>query len=117
MSDTERQEPESCPEGAAGSRGDSLPSSWWNGSFSGFSSRDFSTPWVGGRKVGLTGRGLAIFSIFLEGHLKSQAGEDEVGVPRRKNTREQTHESIQSGKCKDPTPAFEDYAAERSAAV
>lgn len=64
----------------------SLPSSWWNGSFSGFSSRDFSTPWVGGRKVGLTGRGLAIFSIFLEGQLESQAGRDEVVGPPRKNT-------------------------------
>lgn len=65
--------PGGCPGRAAGSRGDCLPSSWWNGSFSGFSSRDFSTPWVGGRKVGLTGRGLAIFSIFREGHLKSQS--------------------------------------------
>lgn len=40
-----------------------LPSSWWKGSFKGFSSRDFRTPWVGGRKVGLIGRGRDIFSI------------------------------------------------------
>lgn len=40
-----------------------LPSAWWKGSFVGFSSRDFRTPWVGGRKVEFTGRGRDIFSI------------------------------------------------------
>lgn len=39
------------------------PSSWWKGSFMGFSSRDFRTPWVGGRKVEFTERGRDIFSI------------------------------------------------------
>lgn len=88
----------------------SLPSSWWNGSFSGFSSRDFSTPWVGGRKVGLTGRGLAIFSIFLEGQLESQAGRDEVVGPPP----EKTHESSQTGKSNDTTPAVEGLRSSRT---
>lgn len=43
-----------------------LPSSWWNGSFIGFSNRDFSTPLVGGWKDEFKGTGLAIFSIGLE---------------------------------------------------
>lgn len=44
-----------------GESGPGLPSSWCRGSFIGFSSRDFRTPWVwGGRKVGFIVRGLDI---------------------------------------------------------
>lgn len=57
-----------------------VPSSWWKGSFSGFSSRDFSTPWAGGIKVGFIGRGLAIFSICLEGQPEKKAVKDEVDL-------------------------------------
>ena len=47
---------------------------------SGFSSRDFRTQWVGGRKVGFIGRGLAIFSICLEGQRDNNARENTESI-------------------------------------
>lgn len=62
------------------------PSSWWKGSFRGFSSRDFRTPWVGGMKVGFIWIGLAIFSIKPSRAAGEQSLQRLIS-PRRKERR------------------------------